>query len=110
MAETFKYVQGDTGPQLRITLTDEDTGTATDLTGGTVKMHFRAAGSTTLLFTKTLTISSPANGGIVLVSWASGELNQDPGTYHGEIEVTRSGGVVETLYDVIKFKIREDFA
>ena len=52
MAETFKYVQGDTGPQLRITLTDEDTGTATDLTGGTVRMHFRAAGSTTLLFTK----------------------------------------------------------
>ena len=51
--ETFNYVQGDTGPQLRLTFTDEDTGTATDLTGATVKMHFRAAGETTLLYTKT---------------------------------------------------------
>tara|TARA_R110002012_G_scaffold92150_2_gene223927 strand:+ start:904 stop:1236 length:333 start_codon:yes stop_codon:yes gene_type:complete len=110
MAETFKYVQGDTGPQLRITLTDEDTGTATDLSSGTVKMHFRAAGSTTLLFTKTLTITSPPTNGIALVAWSSGELNQDPGTYHGEIEVTRGSGVVETLFDIIKFKIREDFA
>ena len=57
MAETFKYVQGDTGPQLRITLTDEDTGTATDLTSGTVRMHFRAAGSTTLIFTKTFSLT-----------------------------------------------------
>ena len=110
MAETFKYVQGDTGPQLRITLTDEDTGTATDLTGGTVRMHFRAAGSTTLLFTKTLTISSPATAGIAIVAWSTGDLDQDPGTYHGEIEVTRASGVRETLYDIIKFKIREDFA
>ncbi len=110
MADTFKYVQGDTGPQLQLTLTDEDTGTATDLTSGTVQMHFRAAGSTTLLFTKTLTISSPATAGIAIVAWASGELDQDPGTYHGEIEVTRASGVRETLYDIIKFKIREDFA
>ena len=29
---TFNYVQGDTGPQLKLTLTDEDTSTATDLT------------------------------------------------------------------------------
>ena len=36
---TFNYVQGDTGPQLKLTLTDEDTSTATDLTGATVKMH-----------------------------------------------------------------------
>ncbi len=110
MADTFKYVQGDTGPQLQLTLTDEDTGTATDLTSATVQLHFRAAGSTTLLFTKTLTISSPATAGIAIVAWSTGDLNQDPGTYHGEIEVTRASGVRETLYDIIKFKIREDFA
>ena len=110
MAETFKYVQGDTGPQLKLTLTDEDTGTATDLTSATVKLHFKAAGATTVLFSKTLSIVSPPNGGVVVVAWAGSELDQTAGTYHGEIEVTRGSGVIETLYDIIKFKIREDFA
>jgi len=109
--ETFNYVQGDTGPQLRLTFTDEDTGTATDLTGATVKMHFRAAGETTLLYTKTLYINpgSPT-AGIAIVNWATGDLDQDAGTYEGEIEVTKSSGQIETIYDTIKFKIREDFA
>jgi len=113
MAETFKYVQGDTGPQLRLTLTDEDTKTATDLTGATVKMHFRAVGATSVLYTKTLYInqgSGEPQKGIAIVNWSSGQLDYPAGTYHGEIEVTRATGVVETLYDLIKFKIREDFA
>lgn len=113
MADTFKYVQGDTGPQLQLTLTDEDTGTATDLTSGTVQMHFRAAGSTTVLYTKTLYVNpAPAESvkGIALVNWATGELDYDAGTYHGEIEITKATGQIETIYDTIKFKIREDFA
>ena len=110
MAETFKYVQGDTGPQLQLTLTDENTGTATDLTSATVKLHFKAAGATTVLFSKTLNIMSPPNAGIAVVAWSAGNLDQEPGTYHGEIEVTRASGIIETLYDIIKFKMREDFA
>jgi len=39
MATSFKYVQGDTGPQIRVTLTEEDTGNAVDLTGATVTLH-----------------------------------------------------------------------
>jgi hypothetical protein len=58
MAEKIKLVQGDTGPQLRLTLTDEDTGTATDLTGATVTLHFRAAGSTTVIFSRTASATS----------------------------------------------------
>ena len=113
MAQTFKYVQGDTGPQLKLTLTDEDTGTATDLTGATVKLHFKAAGATTVLYSKTLFVNQgqgqPALG-IALVNWAAGELDYDAGTYHGEIEITKASGQIETIYDIIKFKIREDFA
>jgi len=37
-------------------------------------------------------------------------LNQDAGAYEGEIEVVRSSGLRETLFDKLKFKIREDFA
>lgn len=111
MAETFKYVQGDTGPQLRLTFTDEDTGTATDLTGATVTLHFRAAGEDTVLFSKNLYVNpATATSGVAVVNWATGELNQDAGAYEGEIEVVRASGVRETIYDKIKFKIREDFA
>ena len=48
--------------------------------------------------------------GIAIVNWATGDLDQDAGTYEGEIEVTKSSGQIETIYDTIKFKIREDFA
>ncbi len=109
--DTFYYVQGDTGPQLRLTFTDEDTGTATDLTGATVKMHFRTAGETTVLYSKTLYVNpGTPTLGIAIVNWATGELEYDAGTYQGEIEVTKASGQIETIYDTIKFKIREDFA
>ena len=112
-SEVYKYVQGDTGPQLRLTLTDEDTGTATDLTGATVTMHFRPETGGAVLFSKTLYVNpDPAESikGIAIVNWASGELDQDPGDYRGEIEVVRASGVRETLYDTLHFTIREDFA
>ena len=108
---TFNYVQGDTGPQLKLTLTDEDTSTATDLTGATVKMHFRASGATTVLYSKTLYVN-PGTPTLViaLVNWATGELDYDAGTYYGEIEVTKASGQIETIYDTIRFNLREDFA
>lgn len=110
-AAEFYYVQGDTGPQLKISLTDEDTGTATDLTGATVKMYMKAAGAETVLLSKTLYVNpATATSGEAIVNWASGDLNVDPGTYLAEIEVTRASGVVETLYDTIKLRVREDFA
>ena len=40
MATSFKYVQGDTGPQIKLTLTEDDTGALTDLTAATVTLHF----------------------------------------------------------------------
>ena len=110
---TFNYVQGDTGPQLKLTLTDEDTSTATDLTGATVKLHFRASGATTVLYSKTLYVNpAPAESvkGIALVNCATGELDYDAGTYYGEIEVTKASGQIETIYDTIRFNLREDFA
>ena len=48
--------------------------------------------------------------GIALVNWATGELDYDAGTYYGEIEVTKASGQIETIYDTIRFNLREDFA
>lgn len=111
MAEKIKLVQGDTGPQLRFTLTDEDTGLASDLTGATVTLHFRAAGASTVLFSRAAYINpNTATSGVCILQWNTGDLDVTAGDYEGEIEIVRSTGVRETIYDVLKFKVREDFA
>ena len=109
MSDVYKMVKGDTGPQIQVTLTDEDTGAAKDLTGGTVTLHFRAVGSTTLLFSRVLALTDAANG-VAVVQWGASDLDQTPGMYEGELEVTDSSGVTETLYDKLRFRIRDEIA
>ena len=109
MAEKIRLVQGDTRPQIRITLTDENTGAALDITGATCRMKFRAAGGTVVLDTLVGTVTDGPAGLVVFV-WNSTSLNVDPGDYEGEIEVTfPSGAGVQTVYELLKFKVREDF-
>jgi len=108
MADTYKYVQGDTGPQIQVTITSAD-GTATNLTGGSVTLHFRAAGETTVLFSRALAFLDASNGKAVL-QFNAGDLNVDAGNYEGELETVLSTGLRETRYELLKFKIREDFA
>ena len=111
MASTFKYVQGDTGPQIKVALTEEDSGSAVDLTGGTATLHFRAAGESQVLFSRGLYVNpDTAADGVAILQWQVGDLEIDAGAYEGEIEVIRSTGLRETLFDKLKFKIREDFA
>jgi len=111
MATTFKYVQGDTGPQIKVTLTEEDSGDAVDLTGATVTLHFRAAGEDEVLFSREFFVNpDTAENGVAVLQWETNDLNQEAGAYEGEIEVVRDSGIRETLFDKLKFKIREDFA
>ena len=109
MATSFNYVQGDTGPQLKVTLTNDTTKEAVDLSGATVTLHFRAAGETSVLFSRNFLITDEDNG-IAVLQWQTDDLNQDAGVYEGEIEIVTSGGIRETIYDKLKFRIREDFA
>ena len=106
---TYRYVQGDTGPQLKINLTNETTNAAVDITGAAIALHFRAAGETTILFSRNFTITDAAGGEAVL-QWQTNDLNQEAGAYEGEIEIVKSSGIRETIYDKLKFRIREDFA
>ena len=111
MATAFKYVQGDTGPQIKLTLTESDTGTPTDLTGATVTLHFRAAGEATVLFSRQMFVNqNSASNGEAILQWQANDLNQEAGAYEGEVEVVLASGLRETLFDLLKFKIREDFA
>lgn len=109
MAEKIKLVQGDTRPQIQVTLTDETTGLPVDISGATCLLKFRAVGSTTLVDTLSGNVTNGA-GGVVVFLWNNTTLNVDAGDYEGEIEVTFSAGQgKQTVYDVLKFKVREDF-
>lgn len=109
MTEKIKLVQGDSRPQIKVTLSDETTGTAINITGATVLLKFRAVGSTTLIDTMTGVITN-GSGGEVVFDWNPTTLNVDAGDYEGEVEVTFPNGTgVQTVYDVLKFKVREDF-
>lgn len=110
MAEKIKLVQGDTRPALVITITDETTGDPIGLTGATPRLKFRQAGATTLTTTITGTVTDAAAGKCVFFPASAPEMLQgEPGDYEGEIEITFSDSQVQTVYDLLKFKIREDF-
>jgi hypothetical protein len=110
MAEKIKLVQGDTRPAIVCTITDENTGAAISLNGATPRLKFRAAGETDLIATITGTVTDAALGKCVFFPASAPEMLQgEAGDYEGEIEITFGDGQVQTVYDLLKFKLREDF-
>ena len=111
MDSRIRLVQGDTGPQVQVTLTDEASGDPIDLTGATATLHFRSEATGTTLFSRPLVISgATAAQGIATVVWDTTDLDQDPGDYSGEVEVVLATGLRQTVYDLLKFRLREDYA
>jgi len=116
MATTLYFVQSDTLPQIKLTLTDEDTGTAKNLTNCKVSMHVKPATGTGVRFTRPANFpnfGSPTGDttGICYINWADGDLNRPAGDYNAEIEIYNTAtGSRETIYDLIKLVIREDIA
>ena len=120
-SSTVKLVVGDTLSELNFTLKDSntaasgatlnaedsDTWAPIDLTNGTVKLRIRKVGSTTLTATITLTLTSPTAGTCAAV-FPSGTWTA-AGTYEGEVEFTTSGGAIQTVQDLVKFIVRDDF-
>jgi hypothetical protein len=126
MAEKIKLVQGDTRPQLVLSLQDSTTGAPIDISSATTRLKFRALGSTTILATMTaspipgyvtedgsISFAGPyANsgaGGRAVVNWTADALNNEAGDYEGEIEITFADTTVQTVYDTLKFKLRSQF-
>ena len=111
MAEKIKLVQGDSLPYITLTLTNTDTGSAIDLSdpGTVVRVYFRAAGSATVLSTLVCTKISGGSTGQVRFNFASGALDVEPGAYEGEVEID-FGGSKQTVYEILKFAVRSQFA
>lgn len=120
-SSTIKLVVGDTLPELNFTLKDSNTAAAgktldaddsttwaaVNLTGSTVRFRIREVGSTSVLSTITGTITGASTGEVTITfpssTWTSA------GTFEGEIEHTTSGGGIQTVQDLIKFQVRDDF-
>ena len=110
MTDKIKLVQGDTRPAIVCTITDETTGSAVNITDATVVLKFRSVGSDTLQATVTGTVTSGSTGQVAFYPASTpAMLTGDAGDYEGEIEITFSDGQIQTVYDTLKFKIREDF-
>lgn len=131
MAETIKLVQGDTRPQIKCVISDENSGSIVDMSGATVYLKFRAVGSTTVLFTLTgylqagieddagvvtqysagQAYETPGKGGRVAFQFGAGNLNVPAGKYEGEVEVNFAApnAGIQTVYQPIKFQVRSQF-
>ena len=110
MTDKIKLVKDDTRPALVTTITDETTGAAINLTGCTVVLKFRALGATDLQATVPGAVTDGPNGQVTFYpASAPAMLQGDAGEYQGEIEITFTDGQIQTVYDVLKFKVREDF-
>jgi len=120
-SDTLNLVTGDTLPELTFTLRDSNaavsgqtldpnnsaTWAPIDVTGASVKLRLRELGSTTVKSTLACTVTS-GTGGTVATDFPTGTLDT-AGTFEGEIEITFSAGGIQTVYDLIKLKVRSDF-
>jgi hypothetical protein len=72
-------------------------------------VYFRAAGTTNVL--ATLVCAKPNGGanGVVVFNFPAGTLDLPAGLYEGEIEIT-FGSEKQTVYQPLKFLLREQFA
>ena len=122
--ETINLVQGDTKPQLNFTLRDSKTAATgkildeddsstwavINITNHSIELKFKALNSSTVLFTETLGITSAA-GGTCYMIWPADSLDVAAGMYEGELQITDNSTPprVQTVYDKLKFKVREQF-
>lgn len=96
-AKTFYIKLGDRLPSLGCTLLD-DTGTAQDVTGATVKFAVRRKGVPVTLLDASATVVTAASG-IVRYDWAVGDTGTllGVGNFEGEFQVTLTNGKVGTF-------------
>jgi len=121
-SDTISLVTGDTLPLLTFTLRDSNTAAAgktldandsstwavINIAGADVKLRLRELGSTVVKATLTCVVVGNGTTGEVTTDFPPGTLDT-AGTFEGEIEVEFSSGGIQTVYDLIKFKVRGDF-
>lgn len=107
--DTLFLVQSDTGSQIKVTLTREDTGNAVDLRDSTVLLKFKKKNTANVLSTITANAGSDFENGEAIFVFSGSDTDISAGDYVGEIEVTFSEGSIESVFETIDIVVREDF-
>jgi hypothetical protein len=127
MSTNLRFVQGDTRPPLAVSIRTK-TGDPVDVsdTLTTLVLKVRALGESVVKDTvsgtkvaglllednQTLDTSGayavPGAGGQVEFRWNPTTLDT-AGSFEGEIEITFNDGTIQTVYDVVRFKVRPQF-
>jgi hypothetical protein len=108
MTDVIRAVSGDELPEVTVSLTDEATGVATDLSAvdTTIAVKFHLAGSTTVLSTITCTKVGDGTTGQFTFDFTGGVLTSlAAGAYEGDILITY-GSDIQTVFDTLRFRIR----
>ncbi len=109
-SEKIRLVRNDTRPAIVCAITDDKTGAPIDITGATVLLKFRAAGAEVLTATVVGAVTNGPQGQVVFYPASAPEMLQgEPGDYQGEIEITFPDGQIQTVYDLLRFGVRQDF-
>ncbi len=125
MAEKIKLVQGDTRPSLLLDLRDAATGLPISVTGAIPRLKVKLAGASAVKEVLTgvtlpgytnedgsITTSGPysasGSGGRVMFTWSALALDT-AGDMVGEVDATFADGTVQTVYDLLNFKVRAQF-
>lgn len=126
--DKIRLVQGDTAPQLQLSLTDQRTRRPLDLSapGTTSRLLFREVGGATVKATmpcfaiagyvdpETGDVDSrppydvAGRGGRLAMDWSADALDT-AGEFEGEVEVTFPDGRIQTAFAILKFQVREQF-
>jgi hypothetical protein len=133
-SSTIKLVQGDTRPPLITSLSNDiistesgvmetvplnianstvvlklrsvaNTAHIIDIVTGTLLTGYEMANGTVIV---TPPYDVPGSGGRVMFNWNDDSLSV-AGDIQGEIEITYQDLTVQTVYNIVKFKIREQF-
>lgn len=102
---TITYFQNDERPYWQPTVTID--GVAEDMSSGfTFEVNIALTLATEPVLTKTTGIAGGPDG-LVVVGWAVGDLDVDPGTYFVQLTATRTSDSKDwTIQDKIKIKQR----
>ena len=109
--DIIQVVKGDTGPQLKATVTRSDTGEAF-IGSGSINLRIRKKGTTSIISTIALdaVLSNLSSGTLVFpLSAFLTDSSTTEGFYEGEIEFTLADNSIMSVFELIDIKVREDF-
>ncbi len=126
--DKIRLVQGDTAPQLQLSLTDQRTRRPLDLSapGTTARLLFREVGGDAVKATMPCFAIAgyvdpetgdvdyrppydvAGRGGRLAMDWSTDALDT-AGEFEGEVEVTFPDGRIQTAFAILKFQVREQF-